>query len=90
MWNYRREILLELFKQLEDAKQVQLLKRELDFTQQVGTRYPKSYWCWNQREWTTLQLERLSSVNWAQELAICSKFLGYDARNCEIFFSICY
>jgi len=81
MWNYRRQLLLDKFDKLEPTDRINALNKELEFTQQIGTRYPKSYWCWNQREWTTLQLEALGSCDWKRELAICGKFLEYDARN---------
>jgi len=58
-----------------------LLLKELLFTQQALTRNPKSYWCWNQREWATRRLHAMNACPWKEELALCSKLLHHDARN---------
>ena len=49
---------------------------------------PKSYSVWQQRGWT---LDHMGRADWTRELALCSKFLEYDERNCEsiTFFFCC-
>ena len=97
MWNFRRETLLFHFE--EDLAQASLvdesarlkaqekeketLLKELYFTQQALMRNPKSYWCWNQREWATQRLSRMSACPWEKELALCGQLLHHDARNCK-------
>lgn len=98
MWNFRRLTLIKKFEQIPDKftadqkKEIKthqifaekkLLEKELTFTQQAITKSPKSYWCWNQREWATTRLNDLSSCSWREELNLCNKLLHYDARNCE-------
>mmetsp|Transcript_6765 Transcript_6765/g.8401 ORF Transcript_6765/g.8401 Transcript_6765/m.8401 type:complete len:330 (-) Transcript_6765:83-1072(-) len=68
-------------KEAQIAREKKLLNRELNFTQRAITRNPKSYWCWNHREWATQRLSKLSACDWKQEIALCNKLLHYDARN---------
>merc|ERR1712137_1454824 len=71
----------EELKKQQMEKEKKILMKELLFTQQALTRNPKSYWCWNQREWATQRLHAFGACPWKEELALCTKLLHHDARN---------
>jgi len=51
LWNYRREILLHLFTDMEVPKKLELVAAELKFLVKAIMRSPKSYTLWFQRQW---------------------------------------
>eukprot|EP01095_Lingulamoeba_sp_RSL-Kostka_P009616 TRINITY_DN3337_c4_g1_i1.p1 TRINITY_DN3337_c4_g1~~TRINITY_DN3337_c4_g1_i1.p1 ORF type:complete len:334 (-),score=102.60 TRINITY_DN3337_c4_g1_i1:142-1143(-) len=94
MWNYRRLCLLDMFNKKEQNNneedseieeknklKIKLLNQELNFTQQILKRNPKSYWVWNQREWVTQQLHNVDLCDWDNELRLCGLMLNADQRN---------
>lgn len=80
IWNYRREILIELFKQgLLDTKIT--LENDLKLVMSQLKLYPKCYWIWNHRIWCLFKLQEINQANWEFELMIVSKLLELDSRN---------
>ncbi|KAL0894810.1 hypothetical protein ABMA27_013335 [Loxostege sticticalis] len=79
LWNIRREIFTLFLK--DDAmldEMCALYDAELQLTEYCLKINPKSYGAWHQREWV---LTTRSDPNWAQELAVCNKYLKLDERN---------
>lgn len=81
VWNYRREILLELFKSGSVDENQAVLTQDLQLLLSLLKRYPKCYWIWNHRRWCLFELVAIERVNWKYEFAIVSKLLELDARN---------
>lgn len=81
VWNYRRDILSNHHKKVlsEDAL-AKVFDQELNFTMLRLKEFPKVYWIWGHRTWL---LENHPRVNWLAELAIVSKLLTMDSRNCK-------
>lgn len=80
IWNYRREVLLDLFSSNTLVKK-ETLENDLKFVMAQLKRYPKCYWIWNHRVWCLLRLQESREANWDYELAIVSKLLDLDSRN---------
>ncbi|KXN72711.1 protein prenylyltransferase [Conidiobolus coronatus NRRL 28638] len=78
IWNFRRQVLLELFKNFDETTINNYLEEELRLVEKVILIYPKSYWLWNHRRWV---LETSTSPNWSMELMLVSKMLSLDNRN---------
>jgi len=86
-WNYRREVLQELFKQDEAGNaQTLLLTEDLELTQQFLRRHPKVYWLWNHRRWCLVALPASETqdgqAKWRKELGLVEMMLEMDPRNC--------
>lgn len=80
IWNYRREILLDLFNKKElDLKTS--LEDDLKLVLQQLKKFPKCYWIWNHRAWCLGKLQEAKMANWDFELGIVSKLLEMDSRN---------
>ncbi|KAG7661288.1 BET4 [[Candida] subhashii] len=86
IWNYRREILLHLYK--SDQGKVndidtyaQVLTDDLQFVLSQLKKYPKCYWIWNHRSWCLFELVEIDRVSWAYEFGVVSKLLEMDQRN---------
>lgn len=80
VWNYRRDIISNHFtKELNAEELIKLFDQELGFIMLRLKDFPKVYWIWGHRVWT---LENHPKVNWEAELAIVSKLLTMDSRNC--------
>ncbi|PKI82282.1 Bet4p [Malassezia vespertilionis] len=81
VWNYRREILEDMFAH-DPSRKEQLLDQDMALTQQSMRTHPKVYWLWNHRRWC---LESLPSEEaerkWRQELSLVDMMLGMDPRN---------
>ncbi|CUM50691.1 unnamed protein product [Debaryomyces tyrocola] len=80
VWNYRREILLDLFSK-NILKKKEALEDDLKIVMSQLKRFPKCYWVWNHRIWCLNQLQATNEANWDVELAIVSKLLEMDSRN---------
>eukprot|EP00639_Heterosigma_akashiwo_P004198 CAMPEP_0194583628 /NCGR_PEP_ID=MMETSP0292-20121207/16472_1 /TAXON_ID=39354 /ORGANISM="Heterosigma akashiwo, Strain CCMP2393" /LENGTH=219 /DNA_ID=CAMNT_0039438325 /DNA_START=89 /DNA_END=748 /DNA_ORIENTATION=- len=83
LWNYRREILLEVYSKEENGVRTLTLEEdqragELQLTQDGIGRNPKSYPAWHQRQWLIIHLD---SPDLSQELDLCALFLQRDGRN---------
>lgn len=82
-WNYRREILLELFTEENTDR---LISDDLDLTQRFLRKHPKVYCLWNHRRWCLMEItKRLPTTAiscWKEELALVEAMLKIDARNC--------
>ncbi|KAK6462147.1 geranylgeranyl transferase type II alpha subunit [Scheffersomyces coipomensis] len=81
MWNYRREVLIELRKSIEVEQYIDMINRDLKLLMDLLKRYPKCYWIWNHRRWCLFELVELNKVNWEYEFGVVSKLLELDARN---------
>jgi geranylgeranyl transferase type-2 subunit alpha len=82
IWNYRREILGSWFQAWSAEDITRLLSNEIKFTQECLLKHPKSYWVWSHRKWC---YDQLPKADWESELAIVSKMLDLDIRNCMHF-----
>ncbi|PVU91841.1 hypothetical protein BB561_004191 [Smittium simulii] len=77
-WNYRREILLELFKLMSDNEKQAKLEQELEFINIAIKKNIKSYWMWNHRQWI---LTTMPSPDWQKEAQLVDLLLHIDATN---------
>ncbi|CAB4252536.1 similar to Saccharomyces cerevisiae YJL031C BET4 Alpha subunit of Type II geranylgeranyltransferase required for vesicular transport between the endoplasmic reticulum and the Golgi [Maudiozyma barnettii] len=77
VWNYRRDIIL----QLQDTAPPEFWENELQFTMEKLKRFPKVYWIWNHRIWVLNNYSQASTKIWIRELSIVDKLLSMDARN---------
>lgn len=78
-WNFRREILGQLFEQKHDSEiRKNLIDDDLRFLESCLRRFPKVYWIWNHRRWC---LETHPTPDWKRELGLVSKMLELDPRN---------
>lgn len=80
VWNVRREVMANLFKNNEFDKK-ESLEYELSFVTSLLKRFPKCYWIWNHRIWCLFQFLGVNEAKWEAELLVCSKFLSMDSRN---------
>lgn len=78
LWNYRREILLEMKLELDLESYQQLLEKDLYLTEQCLRVNPKSYGSWHHRIWI---LDNLPEPDWSREMKLCTKYLQLDERN---------
>ena len=91
LWNFRKEILLQMFAAAAEASQRQALNaEELRLTLTAIKRQPKSYAAWYHRKWVVCKAREAASSSAAlaaascdmvHELALCTKFLELDERN---------
>lgn len=79
IWNYRRSLLQQL-----NADE-SMLKNEISYTTQCLRKHPKSYWVWNHRRWC---LEQMNAPDYSGEMALVSKMLDLDIRNCTGFLDL--
>lgn len=79
LWNIRRLCLLEL-KQREAVDIKTVFDKDLGFVEQCLHANPKSYCAWHHRCWV---LENSPEPNWQREVALCTKYLKMDERNCK-------
>ncbi|KAI8385104.1 Protein prenyltransferases alpha subunit repeat profile [Nakaseomyces glabratus] len=77
VWNYRRDIIVDLREKLEPK----FWEDELMFVMAQLKRFPKVYWIWNHRLWTLQNYPGASVKIWGRELVIVNKLLDADARN---------
>lgn len=80
IWNVRREVMANLFKNNKFDKK-ESLEYDLNFVMSLLKRFPKCYWIWNHRIWCLYQLLGMDEAKWEAELLICSKLLSMDSRN---------
>ncbi|TRZ00551.1 hypothetical protein DNTS_008545 [Danionella cerebrum] len=78
LWNYRREILLHLETERDEANVQKLYESELFFIEACLKVNPKSYGCWHHRCWVNT---RLPKPDWTRELGLCDRCLSLDERN---------
>lgn len=78
LWNYRREILLDM-KPSKTAEEIKTLSTtEMSLTQHCLQKNPKSYSAWHHRFWA---MEFNPDADWKRELKLCSYFQSQDERN---------
>lgn len=80
VWNYRREILMDLFEK-KTLEKKSALEDDLKLVMSQLKRFPKCYWIWNHRIWCLNQLQASNEANWDFEMAIVAKLLEMDSRN---------
>lgn len=80
LWNIRRECLLKLKEETSESEIQETFNNELKFTEVCLQANPKSYGAWHQRCWI---LENSPQPDWVREVAICTKYLKTDERNCK-------
>ncbi|MCJ8742009.1 hypothetical protein PDJAM_G00077340 [Pangasius djambal] len=78
LWNYRREILLQLETVKEEEEMQKLYETELQFIESCLKVNPKSYGSWHHRGWV---MSRLLKPDWQRELGLCDRCLSLDERN---------
>lgn len=78
LWNYRREIFLQMKKDCELENYQKLLEKDLGLTEQCLRVNPKSYGSWHHRVWI---LDNLPQPDWKAELKLCTRYLELDERN---------
>lgn len=78
LWNIRRECLLKLKADTQDAVQ-EKYDKDLQLTETCLQVSPKSYSTWHHRCWI---LENTTEPNWEREVKLCNTYLSKDARNC--------
>ncbi|MCI4387777.1 hypothetical protein PGIGA_G00078090 [Pangasianodon gigas] len=78
LWNYRREILLQLETVKEEEEMQKLYETELLFIESCLKVNPKSYGSWYHRGWVA---SRLLRPDWQRELGLCDRCLSLDDRN---------
>ncbi|KAI5960362.1 BET4 [Candida pseudojiufengensis] len=86
IWNYRREILTNLYNNFnsnedEKTKLTSIINDDLKLLMSLLKRFPKVYWIWNHRKWCLFKLVELNSVNWEFEFKTINKMLELDQRN---------
>jgi geranylgeranyl transferase type-2 subunit alpha len=78
IWNYRKEIVLDLFDKATDLEQkTALCRTELMITETALKKNVKSYVSWYHRKWIVDK----GLVDLQDELALTTKFLALDSRN---------
>lgn len=77
VWNFRRDIITELYKTLD----ISFWEGELNFVMAQLKLFPKVYWIWNHRLWVLQNYPSVNAKIWAREFAIVNKLLEADARN---------
>lgn len=80
MWNIRKECFLAALESPGDRDLVDLFNRDLDFTECCLRVNPKSYGAWHHRCWL---LEKHPQSDYAKEVALCTRYLKLDERNCK-------
>ncbi|XP_066958376.1 geranylgeranyl transferase type-2 subunit alpha [Macrobrachium rosenbergii] len=77
LWNFRREILLNM-KCDDDEAWTKLLNGELMMVESCLMKNPKSYGAWHHRCWI---MQKFPSPPWNDELELCNRYLKLDERN---------
>ncbi|XP_022098091.1 geranylgeranyl transferase type-2 subunit alpha-like [Acanthaster planci] len=78
LWNYRREIFLNLAESRESQEMQDRYSKELVFLESCLMVNPKSYGSWHHRGWV---LDHMPEPDWKREVALCNQYLEYDERN---------
>ncbi|KAK3739774.1 hypothetical protein RRG08_028213 [Elysia crispata] len=78
LWNYRKEVFLELRKSKSPTELQNLFLAELFFLESCLRMNPKSYGTWHHR---CFVMDTMPDPDWLRELELCNQFLKYDERN---------
>lgn len=70
-----------------EEKLCELLEKEIQLTLTCLKSNPKSYGTWHHRYWVLLHHPK---PNWTNEFNLCSMYLSYDDRNCNINNFLCF
>ncbi|KAI3381485.1 hypothetical protein SNEBB_001984 [Seison nebaliae] len=91
IWNFRKEILLDLSRQLNEIfssdeetrkdEQYKLFKLEFDIVSNCLRENPKAYCLWFHRQWCLSQKSMNNLEEIESELKLTKQFIGYDERN---------
>lgn len=78
LWNYRKEVFLELRNSKTPMELQNLFLSELFFLESCLKMNPKSYGTWHHR---CFVLDTMPEPDWTRELELCNQFLRFDERN---------
>lgn len=73
LWNYRREILNDIYNSFD----AHVVERELNVSSDAIKKNPKSYCAWHHRLWVWSKVD----IDISKELELCDRFLTMDQRN---------
>ncbi|XP_033117251.1 geranylgeranyl transferase type-2 subunit alpha-like [Anneissia japonica] len=78
MWNFRKEIFLEVSSSRPENDFQALCSSELSFLEDCLQVNPKSYGAWHHRCWI---MDHMPHPDWKKELKLCDIYLQHDERN---------
>ncbi|GFN95247.1 geranylgeranyl transferase type-2 subunit alpha-like [Plakobranchus ocellatus] len=78
LWNFRKEVFLQLQKSKSPKELQNLFISELFFLESCLKMNPKSYGTWHHR---CFIMDTMPEPDWVRELELCNQFLKYDERN---------
>ncbi|XP_071959036.1 geranylgeranyl transferase type-2 subunit alpha-like isoform X2 [Antedon mediterranea] len=78
MWNFRKEIFLEMSSSRPKDNFQTLCSSELSFLEDCLQVNPKSYGAWHHRCWI---MDHMPQPDWKKELKLCDIYLEHDERN---------
>ena len=73
LWNFRREIILNIYPTINED----IASKELFISSEGIKKNPKSYCAWHHRLWVA----SVYSINFKEEIGLCDLFLNLDQRN---------
>lgn len=92
VWNFRRQILIKMKNDITEENKEEMLPKftevcenELRWLEGLMPAHPKSYWVWLHRK---LMMGLHPKPNWRNELALCTRALDLDQRNCIALFPL--
>lgn len=80
LWNVRKECFVAALHSPGDRDLEDMFNRDLDFTEACLRVNPKSYGAWHHRCWL---LENHPKADYQKEVALCTRYLKLDERNCK-------
>lgn len=84
--NHQTVQVMFLFVRTKSKEEMnKVYQEELQFLEKSIQAHPKSYWAWFHRKWVTQRPP--CNCDWQRELALCTKALALDNRNCSFLFS---
>lgn len=87
LWNLRKNTIKLFEETYSEEDLIKIYVDEMSLTEICLKKNPKSYPSWYHRQWCLLRSnskdfgQKNQSLNWKNELNLCSKFLNQDERN---------